>query len=142
MADVCAYVMKRTPIKNEKELWSDGGPYSQVNLKVQRRVLDDRMARTFLYVEAEINPYTFRFVKKHRAEFKSDQVINAILDSSDFWGWQYGYVSNPFCCEISGWPSSLNDALVFNEANRMLAETEQAIIRMHKFVLQHLKKQN
>ena len=40
-------------------MWGEDGPYSQVRLCEEARILDDCVSRVFLVVEAEINPFTF-----------------------------------------------------------------------------------
>jgi N-acetylneuraminate synthase/sialic acid synthase len=62
---------------NEKQidaLWGVDGPYSQVHLIVETRILDDRVSRIFVLVEASINPFTFELVQRHRERF-ADVVI-------------------------------------------------------------------
>ena len=61
--------MKLTP-KQIDGLWGETGPYSQANLIIQTRILDDRISRVFLVVEADINPLTYELIKKHQAQSK------------------------------------------------------------------------
>lgn len=123
--------MKNSPTERQKELWSDGGPYSQVNLKIETRILDESVSRVFAIVEAEINPFTFKLVKKNRAAFADDIMIGGMLDSGVYRGWEVGFIAHPFSAQISGWPSDRDDIVILAEANRMLAETERAVIRTH-----------
>lgn len=46
-----------------KKMWGDDGPYSQVRLCEETRILDDSVSRVFLVVEAEINPFTFEWAE-------------------------------------------------------------------------------
>lgn len=39
--------MKLTEKQREK-LWGESGPYSQVNLKIENRILDDSLSRVFV----------------------------------------------------------------------------------------------
>lgn len=117
--------------KKEKDaLWNETGPYSQASLIIQSRILDDRVSRVFLEVEVAINPYTFEFVRKHREEFIDDEMVQQLLDHSDFRGQPHGYVSCAYSKEYS------QDLL--EEANVHLGYAEKTIIKMHKFVIKHL----
>ncbi len=118
----------------EKEidmLWSGGGeePYSQVNLIIQRRILNDRISRVFVIVEVEINPTTFRLVKKHRSneEFKDNIFIQQLLDCSDYRGPAFGYVSVAFEKEY-------DDKEVLMEAEDVLQYAQDCVITMHQFI--------
>jgi len=116
-------------------LWSGGGgPYSQVNLIKQVRILDDAVSRTFLEVEVEINPTTFRLIKKHRNnnEFKNDVIVQQLLDSSEYRGPEFGYVSLAFSAEYTR-----TNAL--KEAEKALKYSQETIIKMHKFIIDMCK---
>ena len=69
--------------KQKDRLWGVNGPYSQANLIIQTRILDDKVSRIFLSVEAEINPLTFELLEKHRAQFIDDQKILQLLDCAE-----------------------------------------------------------
>ncbi len=64
--------------KQREELWGEGGPYSQANLIIEARILDDHVSRMFLVVEADINPFTYRMIKKHRVTFKDDAIQSKV----------------------------------------------------------------
>jgi len=119
-------------VKDKFELWGESGPYSQVNLIWQDRVLDDSVSRTFVIVEVEINPFTFHLIKKNRDEFKSDVMINQLIDHAEYRGPKYGYVASAF--EV--W---LNDDSVLEQAEIHRRYARETVIRMHKFVLEKLK---
>ena len=57
--------MNLTPKRIDK-LWGETGPYSQANLVIQTRILDNKISCVFLVVEADINPLTYELIKKHR----------------------------------------------------------------------------
>ena len=119
--------------KDKFELWGESGPYSQVNLIRQDRVLDDSISRTFVVVEVEINPLTFSLIKKNRHEFKGDIMINQLIDHAEYRGPKYGYVASAF--EV--W---LNDDSVLEQAEIHRRYARETVIRMHKFVLEKLQK--
>ena len=117
--------------KKEKDaLWGETGPYSQASLIIQSRILDDRISRVFLEIEVAINPFTFDFIKKHREEFADDEMIQQLLDHSEFRGQSDGYISCAYSKEYS------QDLL--EEANVHLGYAEKTIIKMHKFVIKYL----
>lgn len=119
--------------KDKFELWGESGPYSQVNLIWQDRILDDAVSRTFITVEAEINPFTFRLIKKYRDEFKDDIMINQLINHAKYRGPKYGYVASAF----EAW---LNDESALDQAEIHRRYARETVIRMHKFVLEKLKK--
>ena len=136
---------KRTPPRQRGKLskrqidllWGGGkeGPYSQVNLTKQIRIMDDSISRTFLVVEAEINPTTFEMVDENRYgdEFKDDAIIQQLLDGAEYRGPEFGYVASAFEKEY------VNDEVML-QAEASLKYTRECIIRMHKFVMLELEK--
>ena len=119
--------MKLTP-KQINKLWGETGPYSQANLTVQTRILDDKISRTFLVVEADINPLTYELVKKHRAQFTDDPKILQLLDHAEYRGREFGYVTSAFEAEYK------NES-VMREAQERLKYTIETLIKMHEFVM-------
>jgi hypothetical protein len=113
------------------ELWGEDGPYSEVKFIEETRILDDRISRVFMVVEAVINPFTFKLCLKNKKHFKDDEMILQLLEHSDSRGFEYGYVSMAFCEELAG-EETFKKAVV----HKQYAET--AIIRMHKFVMKEL----
>jgi len=128
--------MKRNSLsqKNKESLWGEDGPYSEVKMSVQTRILDDEISIVFLEVETYINPYTFELVKKFRELFRDDQIIQDLLDHSEFRGIEYGYVACAYSEEFK--PEKLEIA------NIHLKYAEDTIIKMHKFVLKILNKKD
>ena len=122
--------------KQIAELWGEEGPYSEARFMIEHRILDDSVSRIFLRVEANINPFTYKIIKKHRKEFSDDKMIQEILDNSRFMGFENGYLAIPF----EGKFLTDNDDEVIKEANRMIEEAKQAIIRMHKYVIKLIDK--
>lgn len=118
--------------KQQEELWGETGPYSQVNLKIETRILDDKISRVFLIVETEINPFTFKVIEQNKKQFKDDPEIMGILEYSEDKGQHYGYVANSFCQEF-------RDESVMELAQERLRDTNEAVIKIHKFVMDLLK---
>lgn len=116
--------------KQRGMLWGESGPYSQANLIRQVRILDDRVSRVFLVVEVDINPTTFEMVKKYRdsKEFKNNIIIQQLLNSAEYRGPHFGYVSMAFEAEY-------RDEMVMWSAEAALKYSQKNIIKMHKFVM-------
>ncbi|MDP3245140.1 MAG: hypothetical protein Q8M83_05810 [bacterium] len=123
--------MKLTPKQIDK-LWGESGPYSQANLTIQTRILDDKISRTFLVVEADINPLTYELVKKHQAQFTDDQKILQLLNHAEYRGHEFGYVTSAFEAEYK------NES-VMREAQERLEFTIETLIKMHEFVMNWMK---
>lgn len=118
-------------LSNEQKgkIWGESGPYSEVYFIIETRILDDTISRVFLKVEVSINPLTFELVKKHKEQFKSDKRIQDILEYAQYRDEAHGYEASLFSVPY--------DSELLDTANKVLQETEEAIITMHKFVMNH-----
>ena len=114
--------------KERDQLWGEDGPYSQTNLMIQERILDDGVSRVFIEVTVDINPFTYRLIEKNRKEFADDEMIRQLLDHSDWRGQKFGYVSRAFCREYT-------DEKVMKEAKVHLKYARATVIKMHKYVM-------
>ncbi len=110
-----------------EKMWGGDGPYSQVSLHEQTRILDDSISRIFLVVEAEINPFTFEYVKNNRDRFENDEAVLQLLDYAENRG-KFGYVVGAGEVE-----ATMDGAREFAERQR--DATVETLIRMHKFVI-------
>ena len=117
---------KLTP-KDYARMWGEDGPYSQVRLCEEARILDDSVSRVFLVVEAEINPFTFEYVKKNRQKFVGDEPVLQLLDHAEYRG-KFGYV-------VSAGEVGLQDEESRQFARKRADMTIQTLIRMHAFVM-------
>lgn len=124
-------IKKTLTVKDRDELWDETGPYSQVRVVSETRILDDKVSRTFINVEVDINPFTFRFIKKNRHHFQNDPIIQQLLDHADYRGFRFGYVSSAFSHEYV-------EESVMEKAQRAFRYSQEAIIRMHAFVMDHI----
>ena len=114
--------------KQTNELWGETGPYSQVQLIIETRILDDSVSRIFCNVEAQINPLTYKIIKQNRSYFKDNEQILQLIDHAIYEGKLYGYVVGSFYCEFTG-PD------VLNQANHAVEYTKNNIIKIHEFVM-------
>ena len=110
-------------------LWGDGGPYSQVQVVREIRILDNSVSRTFYRVTANINPTSFQIMKKLKGQIR-DEVILGCLAQAKFTSREEGYVWH-----VYGEPSDRPHA-----ANRVAKLATAAIIHMHQLVMQELGK--
>ncbi len=110
-----------------KKMWGEDGPYSQVRLSEETRILDDSISRVFLVVEAEINPFTFEYIKKNRKQFLDDEPILQLLDHAENRD-KFGYV-------VSAGEIELQDEESKRFARKQADMTIQTLIRMHTFVI-------
>jgi hypothetical protein len=108
-------------------MWGEDGPYSQVNVIEQIRILDGGVSRIFLVVEAEINPFTFECAAKHRKHFLSDEPVLQLLAHAENRG-KFGYVVSAGEVELQGDESRA-------WARRQADMVVQTIIRLHSFVM-------
>lgn len=123
------YKNMKLTAKQIREIWGDDGPYSEVSIKIQTRILDDSVSRIFIEVDANINPLTFKVVKKMRILFKDDIIIQHLLDNARFVGQSYGYTVCAYTKEYEG----VDD---LKKAQLPLEYTRDAIIKMHKYVME------
>lgn len=123
--------MKKITEQQSDELWGETGPYSQAQLIIEERILDDSVSRVFVIVSFNINPFTFKYIKKHRKQFSNHDFIQALLNGADYQGEKHGY-----CCYC--FQSEYVDEEVVKKAKKVLKMTREAIILMHKFVMQKL----
>ena len=122
-------VMKKASVV--KELWGDEGPYSQAQLITEVRILNDSISRTFVIVSVNINPYTMKYVRKHIDLFKEDQLVVGIATNAVYEGPRDGYAIYVFQHEY------INEDVI-KEAKEILNDVNEAIIRMHKFVMDNI----
>ena len=118
---------KLTP-QNYKDMWGERGPYSQVRLCEETRILDDSISRIFLVVEAEINPFTFEYIRKNRSNFLNDMPVLQLLDHAKYRD-EYGYV-------VGAGEVELEDEESRQFARKQTDMVTQALIRMHKFIIE------
>jgi len=122
--------------KQRAELWGEEGPYSEARYIIEHRILDDSVSRIFLRVEVNINPFTFKIIKKNRKEFIDDKMVQELLNNAEYLGFKDGYLATAF----QGKFLVDDDSEVINEAKKIIEEVKQAVIRMHKYVIKIIDK--
>lgn len=122
--------------KQIAELWGEEGPYSEARYIVEHRILDDSVSIIFLRVEVNINPFTFKIIKKNRKEFIDDKMVQELLNNAECLGFKDGYLSTAF----QGKFLVDDDSEVIKEAKKITEEVKRAVIRMHKYVIKLIDK--
>ena len=122
--------MKLSKTQSDK-LWGEDGPYSEVHLIIETRILDDKEARKFIIVELNINPLSFEIIKKNRNQFKDDIFIIQILDNAEYRGQKFGYVTCAFMKEY-------RESSDLIEGQERLDYSKEILIKIHKFVMNYL----
>ena len=117
--------------KQKEKLWGETGPYSEIRLSIETRILDDNVSRIFAVVEASINPTTYKIIKKNWDEFKDGEMIQQLLDHTDYRGRKHGYVTCAFRHQL------INDD-VMGQAQIHAEYTKKTLIKMHKYVMKVL----
>ena len=84
--------MKKLSKQDRANLWGESGPYSEVCLTEETRILDDVVSRVFLTVEVKMNPFTFEYVLKNREKFDDNKMIQQLLDCAEYRGSDFGYI--------------------------------------------------
>ncbi len=123
--------MKLTKTQRNK-LWGETGPYSEVHLTKEIRILDDRVSRNFISVNIHLNPLTYELVSQNKDHFKDDHKIQQLIDHSEFWSFEEGYVLCAFLQE------HVNEEVI-KEAELAVEYSKQTIIKIHKFMLELLR---
>lgn len=114
--------------KQRDKLWGEVGPYSQANLTLETRILDDKVSRVFIEVEVNINPLTYEIIKQNIKQFKNDPMITQLIAHAENRGQEFGYVSCAFSREYK-------EESVMEEAKKCLEYSKKTIIKMHQFVM-------
>lgn len=124
--------------KQKEELWGDGGPYSEARMIIENRILDDSISRICIAVEANINPTSYKIIKDNLEDFADDSIIESLIDSAFYQSKEEGYLLNAFSAKYLAEGKKIDDIL--KKGRKKLEETNQAIIRMHKYVLKIIEK--
>jgi hypothetical protein len=121
--------------KQQEELWGGEGPYSEVKLLTETRILDDSVSRAFVLVETNINPFTYRMIKKNREDFADDEEVQVLLDNASYQGIENGYLIYSFREQIVS-----KDTM--KRAQEAVEDTKKTVIRMHKYVLKKINERD
>lgn len=122
--------MKLSKTQSDK-LWGQDGPYSEVHLIIETRILDNKVTRKFIIVEQNINPLSFEIIKKNSDKFKNDIPIIQLLEHAEYRGQKFGYVACVFMKEY-------RESRDLIEGQECVDFSKEMLIRIHKFVMSYL----
>lgn len=123
--------MELTP-EQQKDLWGDHGPYSEVRLQSHVQLLDLSQSYPLIEVIAFINPLTFKVIKQNLRLFKEDTLVCYIISKAEYNKKNEGYDS---CVYFS---KEITDE-VMRTAGQYLEKTKEAVLRMHEFTMELLE---
>ncbi len=124
--------MKKLTRTQRDKLWGEDMPYSEARLIICHRVLADEVTRVFLEVELAINPLTFETVKAHREEFADNQMVQQMLDHSDYRDQAHGYITCAFRHQFL-------DNTILAQAYEHLGYAQETAIELHKWMMDWLE---
>ncbi|OGJ60448.1 hypothetical protein A3A67_02985 [Candidatus Peribacteria bacterium RIFCSPLOWO2_01_FULL_51_18] len=127
--------MKNLSLQEQDMFWGETGPYSEAKMILNTRILDDGISRVTVEIDGNINPTTFKIVKKNKKVFAKDPVIIDLLESARYEGTDWGYHVSLGYEELR---TDEDGEKVMDRARNKLQILKDAIIRMHEFVLDYL----
>jgi len=127
--------MKNLSLQEQDMFWGETGPYSEAKMILNTRILDDGISRVTVEIDGNINPTTFKIVKKNKKVFAKDPVIIDLLESARYEGTGWGYHVSLGYEELR---TDEDGEKVMDRARNKLQILKDAIIRMHEFVLDYL----
>ena len=113
------------------QLWSKEGPKFAATLTFDTHILNDKVSKILVIVDILINPLTFEIISKNRKHFANDTVILQIIDEADDQCTGISFTWCPYRMEFKS-----EDDL--NDGHKTLVICQEALIRMHKFVMELL----
>ncbi len=116
------------------QLWGGEGPYSEARLIMEHRILDDSVTRVSILVEVNINPYSFKLIKKDRDKFADDELIQALINNARYISQGNGYLSGSFAGKFN----FTTDEEIMKKGKEILAETKKALIKIHQYVMKNI----
>lgn len=112
-------------------LWGNGGPYSQIQVNREIRILDDNLSREKYFIYANINPATIEILQKSKAMIRNDSILK-VLEESEYSDEKNGYI----------WEISEGDAYDLEKVNYLAKTATDTITEMHKLVMYFSKNYN
>lgn len=114
--------------KQIAELWGEDGPYSEVHITRESRVLDDEISREFYSVVLKINPTTVKVLKKEK--LRSDKkYIKNLLSLAEYKSWEEGYI-------VVLYNRQNIDESVEIEAYKVYREAQTLVCELHSIMME------
>jgi hypothetical protein len=124
--------MQKLSKQQQDKLRWETGPYSEVSIKIEDRLLDNYSSRQFVSVYTNINPLTYEIAKQNIASF--DDRIQELLMTAQFEWQKHWYVVYSFKEQVDY--ENINDILpVLKRAQRAKQIMTIDVINLHYFVM-------
>lgn len=124
--------MKKLSKEQIKKLRWETGPYSEVNIKIEDRLLDNYSSRQFVSVYANINPLTYEICNQNIGSFDSE--IQWLLMSARYYDQWHGYIVTNFVEQVD-YDDIKVIISVLEKAQKAKERLTDNIIQLHYFVM-------
>ncbi len=119
----------------DKLRW-ETGPYSEVNIKIEDRLLDNYSSRQFVSVYTNINPLTYEIAKQNIKSF--DERIQQLLITAKYEWKKHWYVVYSFMEQVDY--EDINDILPVLERAQVAKQIMTIdVITLHYFAMDLLE---
>lgn len=119
--------------KQQKDkLRNETGPYSEVHIRIEDRLLDNYSSRQFVTVYCNINPLTYEIAQQNIGSFESR--LQWLLMAAQF-EWQAdGYVVFNFSAQVNY--NDINEIIpVLRQAQQAKEQLMHDVIQLHYFAM-------
>ena len=124
--------MRKLSTQQQAKLWWDEGPYSEVKIIIEDRLLDNYSSRQFVMVNANINPLTWEIANQNIGSF--DDEIQGMLLAAKYQDKKYWYMVSNFMEQVDY--ENIESILpVLKRAQIAKQRMTQNIIQLHYFVM-------
>lgn len=124
-------MQKLSKQQQDKIRWEDW-PYSEVNIKIEDRILDNYSSRQFVFVYVNINPLTYEIAKQNLKSF--DERIHNLLMTAKYEWQKHWYVVYNFKEQVN-YEDIEDISLVLQRAQIAKQIMTSDIIKLHYFTM-------
>lgn len=118
--------------QQKDKLRGDVGPYSEVHINIEDRLLDNYSSRQFVSVYTNINPLTYEIAKQNIESF--DKRIQELLMTAEYKWQSHGYVVYNFKEQVNY--ENINDIVsVLKKAQKAKQIMVIDVISLHYFAM-------
>jgi len=124
-------MIKLSKQQSDKIRW-ETGPYSEVHIDIEDRLLDNYSSRQFVSVYTNINPLTYEIAKQNIESF-DDRIQSLLMTAQDEWQ-SHWYVVYNFKEQVDY--ENINDVLSVLERAQIAKQILTIdVINLHYFVM-------
>ena len=124
--------MQKLSKQQQDKLRWETGPYSEVNIKIEDRLLDNYSSRQFVSVYANINPLTYEIAKQNIESF--DKRVQELLMTAEYKWQSHGYVVYNFKEQVDY--ENISDIIsVLKRAQKAKQIMTIDVINLHYFAM-------